>query len=142
MKTTLFTPKPTVLYIGDNGRIHCGEHLGHTARTTGRDLSGETIIELTSTLCGEFVRGTGGKIPRCELCGREPATITYAPPTVLAPLARAEQLIDDGVRILGGEPEDPCEESDICDGCGNPMATDDAFPYCAECDAPAKAVTR
>lgn len=35
------------LYLGDNGRALCGEHLGATAKTTGRDLSGHNVTRVT-----------------------------------------------------------------------------------------------
>ena len=35
------------IYLGDNGRCYCGEHLGYTAKMTGRDLSGQAIYKVT-----------------------------------------------------------------------------------------------
>lgn len=35
------------LYLGDNGRIYCGEHLGSSAKHSGRDISGKTIQPVT-----------------------------------------------------------------------------------------------
>lgn len=35
------------IYLGDNGRCYCGEHLGITARLTGRDLSGQPVYRVT-----------------------------------------------------------------------------------------------
>ena len=49
-KTTVraaFTLDPTALYLGDNGMCLCGAHLGYTAATTGRDLSGQRILKVT-----------------------------------------------------------------------------------------------
>lgn len=42
----MFRPKHDAIYLGDNGRAYCGEHLGMTAQTTGRDLSGQPIYEI------------------------------------------------------------------------------------------------
>lgn len=38
--------KEHALYLGDNGRCLCGQHLGYTASATGRDLSGQEIYQL------------------------------------------------------------------------------------------------
>lgn len=35
------------LYITDNGRLLCEDHLGISAKTTGRDISGQEIHEVT-----------------------------------------------------------------------------------------------
>lgn len=35
------------LYLTDNGACYCGEHLGSTARHTGRDISGQPIYPVT-----------------------------------------------------------------------------------------------
>ena len=35
------------LYVTDNGAIYCGEHLGASAKYTGRDISGQPIDEIT-----------------------------------------------------------------------------------------------
>jgi hypothetical protein len=37
----------STIYITDNGRLLCHEHLGVTARLTGRDLSGQPIEPVT-----------------------------------------------------------------------------------------------
>ena len=35
------------IYLTDNGRALCGEHLGVSAKTTGRDISGQRIHKVT-----------------------------------------------------------------------------------------------
>ena len=37
----------SVLYICDNGEVRCGAHCGHTARMTGRDISGQPVQAIT-----------------------------------------------------------------------------------------------
>lgn len=58
----------TAVYLTDNGRMLCGKHLGYTARTTGHDISGLDIIELTPALV-RAGRADGLRIPKCETCG-------------------------------------------------------------------------
>ena len=41
------TLKPGRVYIGDNGRTFCVNHAGYTARTTGRDISGQRVMDAT-----------------------------------------------------------------------------------------------
>ena len=55
---------PKALYLGDNGRAACGQHLGATARASGRDLSGQPIMLVTD--CD--ARAEGVRI-RCEKPG-------------------------------------------------------------------------
>lgn len=43
-----FTPVAGALYFTDNGRVLCAEHLGITARMTGRDLSGQRIARISA----------------------------------------------------------------------------------------------
>jgi hypothetical protein len=42
-----FKADPTALYFTDNGCILCGEHLGSSAKFTGRDISGQKIKKVT-----------------------------------------------------------------------------------------------
>ena len=48
----------------DNGACYCGDHLGYSAKTTGRDISGQKI---------HIVPGYAIKIHnlRCEKCPRQ-----------------------------------------------------------------------
>ena len=50
------------LYLTDNGALLCREHLGATARYTGRDISGQRIHRLTDAERAYMVRECG----RCE----------------------------------------------------------------------------
>lgn len=57
------TIKENALYLCDNGRCVCGKHLGHSARTTGRDVSGQRIYQIKPQDCEV------GQPPfRCETC--------------------------------------------------------------------------
>ena len=42
-------PDTVVLWICDNGATYCRDHLGETARTTGRDISGQEIEPIIVT---------------------------------------------------------------------------------------------
>jgi hypothetical protein len=53
------------IYLTDNDRALCGAHVGATARTTGRGLSGRLIYRVTPWDVEE-----GGPIA-CEICGRQ-----------------------------------------------------------------------
>jgi hypothetical protein len=62
------------VFFTDNGRILCGEHLGVTARATGRDLSGDEIVEVDPASEVELrkAHGPAGKtIALCERCQYE-----------------------------------------------------------------------
>ncbi len=65
-----FKVQPTSLYLGDNGRALCGDHLGYTAKTTGRDLSGQSLLRITPAIA----RDPDAAWVKCESCGRRPAT--------------------------------------------------------------------
>jgi hypothetical protein len=60
--------KPHALYLGDNGRCYCGEHSGTTALYTGRDISGQRVLEVTPEVAAESV--AMGCAIECERCGR------------------------------------------------------------------------
>lgn len=55
---------PGGIYLTDNGRALCGEHLGASARFTGRDISGQEIYRVTPADVREW-----GPVC-CETCGR------------------------------------------------------------------------
>ena len=60
----------SALYSTDNGAIYCGEHLGCTAKATGRDISGQRIVAIDP----EYVRIAQDDYdytPECESCGRK-----------------------------------------------------------------------
>lgn len=65
------------LYLGDNGRVFCGrlQCAGLTARTTGRDLSGQPV-EYLSIASAVYLEQNGVK-PECESCGQK-----YRKPTL------------------------------------------------------------
>jgi hypothetical protein len=60
--------KPTALYLGDNGRCYCGAHAGMSAAYTGRDISGQEVLELTADLI--VANGFDCDSFHCETCGR------------------------------------------------------------------------
>lgn len=59
------------IYLGDNGRAYCGDHLGATASATMRDLSGQQI-EAVSPDDVAYCEAQGWPVPTCEEpgCGR------------------------------------------------------------------------
>jgi len=59
------------VYLTDNGRALCEEHLGASARFTGRDLSGQSIYPVTAADV-EYVRTLGAEL-KCETCGALPS---------------------------------------------------------------------
>ena len=67
-------PKPftgwhaDTIYLGDNGRALCGDHLGMSAKYTGRDLSGQTIMAVTPAIAA--MPESEGLC--CEHCLKEP----------------------------------------------------------------------
>lgn len=65
-----------VIYLTDNGASYCGAHLGHAARTTGRDLSGQRIQPVTPELAQQ-ARAEGWEVT-CEKCGKAASTL-YLP---------------------------------------------------------------
>jgi hypothetical protein len=63
--------------MGDGGSIFCGAHAGATARYSGRDLSGQPVMEITPAMLPAWRReiaAIGGDpaehAPACEGCGR------------------------------------------------------------------------
>lgn len=64
------------IYLGDNGRAYCGDHLGCTAKHTGRDLSGQPIMAITPDMMDE----PGVDLIACEQpgCGRKPSRLWAA----------------------------------------------------------------
>jgi len=49
------------LYLGDNGRCFCGKHAGYSAKTTGRDISGQKVLRID-------VKTAAAENIRCETC--------------------------------------------------------------------------
>lgn len=58
------------LYITDNGRVVCGQHAGHSATYTGRDISGQRVLLVTKTAAAAWLAEVGEGIC-CEDCGRQ-----------------------------------------------------------------------
>ena len=66
-----------MIYLTDNGRAVCGEHLGSCARHTGRDLSGQAILPITPDVAKQ-ARDEFGYIPECEDCGKQASLLIHA----------------------------------------------------------------
>ena len=65
--------KDDTLYLGDNGACYCGKHLGSSARLTGRDLSGQKVMEVTPDVVSEA--DAMGYEVTCEQCGKKPSRL-------------------------------------------------------------------
>lgn len=61
--------RSSTIYLVDNGAAYCGDHLGSTARATGRDISGQPILPITPEVASLSLIQYGPYA--CELCGRE-----------------------------------------------------------------------
>ena len=68
------TPAPALvddrLYLGDNGRVHCGalRCAGMQAHFSGIALDGQECAEVDAAIVAEFMRLVGAP-PACEMCG-------------------------------------------------------------------------
>jgi hypothetical protein len=59
------------LFATDGGRLLCFDHLGHSAKTTGRDISGQPVARLTTKGLASLTRllaSAGMAAPTCEVC--------------------------------------------------------------------------
>jgi len=56
------------IYLTDNGRALCTDHLGVSARMTGRDISGQPILALSPEDVRYSIEAEGWH-PACESCG-------------------------------------------------------------------------
>lgn len=65
-----------MVYLTDNGAAYCGEHLGMTAKMTGRDLSGQAIMPVTPEVAAEAVEM--GYEVTCEQCGKKASRLHLA----------------------------------------------------------------
>lgn len=72
MTTATFTPNPDTIYLCDNGAAYCGDHLGISARMTGRDISGQRIMAVTPPMAREYAAEYHTPV-RCEQCHKEAA---------------------------------------------------------------------
>lgn len=74
MPTTTRRPalRPDALYLGDNGRCFCGELdcAGQSSYYTGRDISGQRVLELRKCLTSTMI--ANGELDgfACEGCGK------------------------------------------------------------------------
>jgi hypothetical protein len=75
------------IYLGDNGRALCGEHLGVTARTTGCDLSGQRLLAIEGAALKQAVAMKYNVA--CEQCGKLAISVTK---TIDLMLALSESL--------------------------------------------------
>jgi hypothetical protein len=66
------------LYLGDNGMCLCGAHLGYSARSTGRDLSGQRVMQVSPVMLAD----EGIPSMSCEDRG---CTVTVAASRVILP---------------------------------------------------------
>jgi hypothetical protein len=62
-----FTVDPSALYFTDNGAVLCADHLGMSARYSGRDISGQRIVKVTPFDVRQM--DAMGVPCRCESCG-------------------------------------------------------------------------
>lgn len=69
-KPKQFVVERSALYVCDDGAILCGAHLGWTAETTGRDISGQRVVKMGDSFVREFTEIVKSA-PRCERCGLE-----------------------------------------------------------------------
>ena len=67
-----FKADPAALYFTDNGCVLCGEHLGMSAKYSGRDISGQPIQRVSLADVREY-RLNAPDCPdiHCEQCGKE-----------------------------------------------------------------------
>jgi hypothetical protein len=73
----MFHADSDTIYLGDNGRALCGEHLGCSASMTGRDLSGQEIYPITPEDV-RYCRESGLPEITCETCGKRPSSLHRA----------------------------------------------------------------
>lgn len=66
--------QPDTIYLTDNGRALCGDHLGSSARYTGRDISGQKIEAVTPADVREM-RSVYGVEIACESCGKAASSL-------------------------------------------------------------------
>ena len=71
----------STIYLTDNGAAYCGAHLGQTARTTGRDISGQPIEPVTPELAKEAL-AMGWEVA-CESCGKKASLLVAVSPSAV-----------------------------------------------------------
>jgi len=92
IKERQFAPVLGALYYTDNGRVLCGRHLGVSAATTGRDISGQSVAEVTADDSAQ-ARYDGWEV-KCETCGAQYGAAAVPPRSVdlLNPVAREQRV--------------------------------------------------
>jgi hypothetical protein len=69
MASKRFTADPEAIYLVDNGAAYCGSHLGYTAQTTGRDISGQRVMRVSADDAAWWKQhNQAGNLPMCETC--------------------------------------------------------------------------
>lgn len=69
MAKNRFVADPDAIYLTDNGASYCGSHLGHTAKVTGRDISGQRVVRLSAADAAWMQQhNQAGNLPICETC--------------------------------------------------------------------------
>lgn len=76
-----FAADPAALYFTDNGAVLCGDHLGMTAKYSGRDISGQKIEKVTPEDAAEAK--THGWAIECERCGKRAPALHSAPSLIV-----------------------------------------------------------
>ncbi len=59
--------KDSSLYICDNGACYCGFHAGYSAQFSGRDISGQEVLEITPDIQAYAIAEFGSSMT-CESC--------------------------------------------------------------------------
>jgi hypothetical protein len=73
-----FTAKSDAIYLTDNGAAYCGDHLGMTAKMTGRDISGQKVYALTAADAAFWKQhNQAGNPPMCETCRKPFAEVAH-----------------------------------------------------------------
>ena len=67
-----FKADPDAIYLCDNGAAYCGAHLGYTAQTSGRDISGDPIERVSAEDAAWWQEhNDAGNPPMCETCKKK-----------------------------------------------------------------------
>jgi hypothetical protein len=68
----MFKADASTIYFTDNDATYCGDHLGASAKATGRDISGQPILAVSKHAAR--VSLAMGYPVACEKCGKAAAT--------------------------------------------------------------------
>ena len=58
--------KPSTIYIADNGELICSQCAGHSARTTGRDTSGQRLLAVVGDVAQAWKDMNQSNTIECE----------------------------------------------------------------------------